>query len=98
MTAAEHRAQQMKLAGLSLATFRIPFWNSPWFRRQGYSPIPILEEVGAEGFASGARNEVAAIAKQDPVLFERVVEFGVLTSKLPQYRNATDHLLLVGRS
>ena len=40
MTAAEHRAQQMKLAGLSLATFRIPFWNSPWFRRQGYSPIP----------------------------------------------------------
>jgi GNAT superfamily N-acetyltransferase len=40
MTAAEHRAQQMKVAGLSLATFRIPFWNGPWFRRQGYSPIP----------------------------------------------------------
>lgn len=36
----------------------------------------ILEEVGAEGFASGARNEVAAIAQQDPALFERVVEFG----------------------
>ena len=28
----------------------------------------------------------------------KVVEFGVLTSKLPQYRNATDDLLLVGRS
>jgi N-acetylglutamate synthase-like GNAT family acetyltransferase len=45
MTTAEHRAQQMKLAGLSLATFRIPFWNGPWFRRQGYAPIP-EERIG----------------------------------------------------
>jgi hypothetical protein len=40
MSAAQHRARQSKLAGLSLATFRTPFWNGPWFRRQGYSPIP----------------------------------------------------------
>jgi N-acetylglutamate synthase-like GNAT family acetyltransferase len=45
MTAAEHRAQQMKVGGLSLATFRIPFWNGPWFRRQGYSPLP-KERIG----------------------------------------------------
>jgi GNAT superfamily N-acetyltransferase len=40
MTGAEQRAQQLKLAGLSLTTFRMPPWNGPWFRRQGYSPIP----------------------------------------------------------
>jgi GNAT superfamily N-acetyltransferase len=45
MTAAEHRAQQSKLPGLSLTTFRTPFWNGPWFRRQGYSPIP-EERIG----------------------------------------------------
>jgi S-adenosylmethionine-dependent methyltransferase len=75
-------------------------WSNPERARTELQEagFTILEEVGAEGFARGARNEVAAIAKQDPALFERVVEFGVLTSKLPQYRNATEHLLLVGRS
>jgi hypothetical protein len=58
----------------------------------------VLEEVGAEGFASGLRNEVSAIAKRDTALFEQVISFGVLTSKLPQYRRATDHLLLVGKA
>jgi N-acetylglutamate synthase-like GNAT family acetyltransferase len=40
MIGAERRAQQLKVAGLSLTTFRTPPWNGPWFRRQGYSPIP----------------------------------------------------------
>ena len=56
----------------------------------------VLEEVGAEGFAGGAGNEVAAIAENHPIAFEQVIAFGVRTSKLPQYRRATDHLLLVG--
>jgi hypothetical protein len=45
MIGAEHRAQQLKVAGLSLTTFRTPPWNGPWFRRQGYSPIP-EERIG----------------------------------------------------
>jgi S-adenosylmethionine-dependent methyltransferase len=47
----------------------------------------VLEETGAEGFAGGLGNEIAGIAKQDPALFERIIPFGVLTSKLPQYRS-----------
>jgi GNAT superfamily N-acetyltransferase len=47
MTEAEQRARQLKLAGLSLTTFRMPPWNGPWFRRQGYSPIP--EELVGPG-------------------------------------------------
>jgi GNAT superfamily N-acetyltransferase len=47
MTEAERRARQLKLAGLSLTTFRMPPWNGPWFRRQGYSPIP--EELVGPG-------------------------------------------------
>jgi N-acetylglutamate synthase-like GNAT family acetyltransferase len=45
MIGAEHHAQQLKVAGLSLATFRLPPWNGPWFRRQGYSLIP-EERIG----------------------------------------------------
>lgn len=45
MIAAERRAQQMEVAGLSLTTFRTPPWNGPWFRRQGYLPIPV-ERIG----------------------------------------------------
>ena len=40
MTRAERRARQLKVAGLSLTTFRTPPWNGPWFHRQGYSPTP----------------------------------------------------------
>jgi GNAT superfamily N-acetyltransferase len=45
MTRAERRARELKVAGLSLTTFRTPPWNGPWFRRQGYSPIP-EERIG----------------------------------------------------
>jgi hypothetical protein len=41
----QHRARQLKVAGLSLTTFRTPPWNGPWFHRQGYSLIP-LERIG----------------------------------------------------
>ena len=51
----------------------------------------------AEGFASGVRKELAAIAKNDPALFEKIVDFAVRTSTLPQYRVSAEHLLLVGR-
>lgn len=58
----------------------------------------VLEEIGAEGFANGARHEIAAIAQENPVAFEQIIALGVLTSKLPQYRRATDHFLIVSRA
>jgi S-adenosylmethionine-dependent methyltransferase len=58
----------------------------------------VLDEIGAEGFANGARNEIAAIAKESPATFEQIIALGVLTSRLPQYRRATDHFLIVGRA
>jgi GNAT superfamily N-acetyltransferase len=45
MIEAERHARQWKLAGLSLTTFRAPPWNGPWFRHQGYRPIP-EERIG----------------------------------------------------
>ncbi|WP_372425619.1 GNAT family N-acetyltransferase [Salinarimonas chemoclinalis] len=40
MAQAEARASAQRLGGTSLATFREPPWNGPWFRRLGYVPLP----------------------------------------------------------
>jgi hypothetical protein len=70
--------------GLQLTTER---------RRSALTPIGILrtrerrssmsaaggQEAGAEGFAGGARNEVAVIARDNPALFEQIATFAVQT-------------------
>jgi hypothetical protein len=58
----------------------------------------LLDEAGAEGFAGRLRREIEALAQSNPAAFTHAIAFGVQTSKLSQYRRATDHLLLVGRS
>jgi hypothetical protein len=75
-------------------------WSTPDDAREEIQEagFVVLEEVGAEGFAGGIRNEITAIARDNPAALEQVIAFGVLTGKLPQYRRATDHFLLVGRA
>jgi SAM-dependent methyltransferase len=75
-------------------------WSTPDNAREEIQQAGflVLEEVGAEGFAGGMRNEITAIARGNPAMFEQVIAFGVLTGQLPQYRRATDHFILVGRA
>lgn len=40
LAAAEEKARQSGLPGTVLATFRQPRWNGPWFRRNGFTPLP----------------------------------------------------------
>jgi GNAT superfamily N-acetyltransferase len=42
---AEQTAVRMGFSRIALATFKEPRWNGPWFRRLGYSPMP-LEHIG----------------------------------------------------
>jgi hypothetical protein len=58
----------------------------------------ILEEAGAEGFAGGLSKEITSIAEDDPAAFEHIISFGVQTSRMPQYRRATDHYLIVSKA
>ena len=60
--------------------------------------LSIIDERGAEGFANGSGEQLAGIRKQNLTLFEKIVAFGVQTSKLPQYRRSTDHYLLAARA
>jgi len=34
------RARAERANAVTLATFRVPPWNGPWFRRQGFEPMP----------------------------------------------------------
>jgi N-acetylglutamate synthase-like GNAT family acetyltransferase len=43
--AAENHARSRGLATLVLATFRIPRWNAPWFRRLGFQTMP-ADQIG----------------------------------------------------
>jgi N-acetylglutamate synthase-like GNAT family acetyltransferase len=38
--AAEHHARSCGLTALTLATFRTPRWNAPWFRQLGFRRMP----------------------------------------------------------
>ena len=60
--------------------------------------LTIVEERGPEGFANGSGEQLANIKKQNLALFEKIVAFGVQTSKLPQYRRSIDHYLVVARA
>jgi N-acetylglutamate synthase-like GNAT family acetyltransferase len=37
---AEQEAEAMEVAAITLATFKEPRWNGPWFRRFGFSTMP----------------------------------------------------------
>ena len=40
LAAAESRASEVDAAAVTLATFKVPRWNGPWFRRLGYQTMP----------------------------------------------------------
>ncbi|WP_084540057.1 GNAT family N-acetyltransferase [Azorhizobium doebereinerae] len=41
----ERRRAALGLPAVTLTTFRAPPWNGPWFRRQGFRPLP-AERIG----------------------------------------------------
>jgi SAM-dependent methyltransferase len=103
---ADRRKTELLLTGASFvgasacSGFTECHWSTPDDARKEIEDagFVVMEEVGAEGFAGGMRNEVAAIAKNNPAVFDQVIAYGALTSKSPQYRRATDHLVIVGRA
>jgi len=45
LAVASNRAKALGLSAVTLATFRAPPWNGPWFRKQGFVPMP-EERIG----------------------------------------------------
>jgi len=74
-------------------------WSTPALARAELEEAGFMciDEIGVEGFAAGCRKEVEQIAASQRGWFAHVVQFGVETSRLPQYRYATDHLVFVAK-
>jgi N-acetylglutamate synthase-like GNAT family acetyltransferase len=61
-------ARQARLPAVVLTTFREPPWNGPWFRRNGFSPLP-AERIGPDLAAILARQARAV----DPATRETLI-------------------------
>ncbi len=46
LRAAEERAMELSAPAVTLATFKAPPWNGPWFRSLGYDSMP-TEQIGS---------------------------------------------------
>ena len=44
---AEHQAAALEASAICLATFRVPSWNAPWYRKLGYAEIQ-KDKIGPE--------------------------------------------------
>jgi S-adenosylmethionine-dependent methyltransferase len=86
-------------SGAELPGFTEAHWSTPLHalaevREAGFE---VLTYAGAEGFCGGMGPAVAALAAGDRNAYENVVAVAVETAELPQYRDTTDHLLVVVR-
>jgi hypothetical protein len=75
-------------------------WSNPNIARAELDEAGLrsVKEIGAEGFAAGARREIEAIWANDPALFGRITTLAVKTSALPQYWHTTGHLLFATKA
>lgn len=82
-----------------LSGFTEAYWSTPpaALREVKAAGFEVLTYAGAEGFCGGMWPMVAALAERNPDAYANVVALAVETSEMPQYRDATDHLLVVVR-
>lgn len=57
----------------------------------------ILSYAGAEGFISGIEPLVKDLAQTQPEAYRNIIRFAAETCELPQYRDATEHTVIVVR-
>jgi len=82
-----------------LSGFTEAYWSTPpdALSEVEAAGFEILTYAGAEGFCGGMSPMVSALAERNPAAYANVLALATETCELPQYRDATDHLLIVAR-
>ncbi|ANS74225.1 hypothetical protein AWM70_06200 [Paenibacillus yonginensis] len=57
----------------------------------------ILSYAGAEGFLAGTQTEIGRLYREDRVVYDNLLQAASETCEAPQFRDATEHLLVVAR-
>ncbi len=91
--------REQSFVGQSLSGFTECYWSTPEIARNEINEagLEVVDYIGAEGFAGGMRILLERLAAEIPEAYENVVQMAVETSRLPQYRDTTDHLHIIAR-
>lgn len=71
LTQALSDARALGVEALTLTTFKAPPWNGPWFRRHGYTPMP-MARMGPELRATLARQAQSVDVTTREVLWRKI--------------------------
>ena len=90
---------EQSFSAAQLSGFTEAHWSTPEaaLREVQAAGFEIVSCAGAQGFAGGMGHLLGKIAAEDPQAYQNIVRLGAETSELPQYRDATEHLLIVVR-
>lgn len=89
--------QEQKLdenRGFTESYFTIPTKALDEVRAGGFD---ILSYAGAESFLAGMSAEVTRLYREDRLVYDNLLQAASETSEVPQYREATEHLIIVAR-
>jgi hypothetical protein len=81
-------------AGLAIWSWSNPELARDEIREAGFE---VLTYAGAEGFLAGMAPLVETLARDRPAAYAEAVKIAAESSELPQYRDATDHLIFATR-
>jgi ubiquinone/menaquinone biosynthesis C-methylase UbiE len=79
--------------------FTESYWSTPplALKEVDNAGFEILSYAGAESFISGIEPIVMNLAQTQPEAHQNLLRFAAQTCELPQYRDSTEHLLIVVR-
>lgn len=80
--------------GFTSCYFTIPIKAIEEVKAGGFE---IMTYAGTESFLAGMREEVSRLYIEDPVVYENLMQAASETSEAPQYRDATEHMVIVVR-
>lgn len=90
---------EQSFSAAQLSDFTEAHWSTPEaaLREVAAAGFEIVSQAGAQGFAGGLGHLLERIAAEDPQAYQNIVKLGAETCELLQYRDATEHLLVVVR-
>jgi S-adenosylmethionine-dependent methyltransferase len=86
-------------AGQQLSGFTECYWSTSEAALQevGKAGFEVISYAGAESFANGMSDLLEQVARDEPEAYENIIEVAAELCELEQYRDSTDHLLIVAR-
>jgi hypothetical protein len=86
-------------SGNRLSNFTECYWSTPEIaiKEVESAGFEVVSYGGAQGFAGGMRPILEQLAKENPDVYENIVQVAAEMCELKQYRDSTEHMHVVAR-